>query len=459
MSPLLDFPTEILQQILEDVVHSDLESVTLCCKRLYVLGIKALLEHREQKGKYTKIICSPTKRSQGENVFDPTLLLRDVLNDHNMASYPEILHITGFGSGSEYDARSSDSKQVLHDLHDKLIAMIGPIPYEYYPRGCVERNKESWFRSVLEGDLPSTVALLLCLLPELRLFSIGHTRMFSNGLGDIVSQIGLSSLKGYKNHRVLSQLTEVTLNSCGITNMTECLFAFAGLPSLRSLHGISFHANCSSSSHLENASAITSLKLEKCTGHLSAVTSLIKECTGLKQFQLSFKTCAPTRLQLAPYIIIQSLKEHTKSTLESLDLTGHDRKSCNQGRGIYIGSLQDFTRLERIRVDNDMFKIRWTKDWRANAGMSLGYQQIVGLLPHSATCLSLALPVEKGGASRMLRGLAVHRSCLPKLTDIIFEDSNDLDGETEEACNGVGISIRQEFYSDVVKGFEALKLG
>lgn len=67
---------------------------------------------------------------------------------------------------------------------------------------------------------------------------------------------------------------------------------------------------------------------------------------------------------------------------------------------------------------------------------------VVSHLPPSIVSLSLNLPIKKGGATQLLRGLAANRKLVPKLKEIVFEDGDDLDGETEKACNTVGVSIR-----------------
>lgn len=164
MSRLLAFPNETLLQVINEVVHVDLENLTLSCKLIYELGKHALQTHRKRKAKYTNIICGPIRDGKNATELHPTLLLRDVLMDSDVALYPLHLSLSAF-IHTFGPSVLDEAIRILPELNDIVKSIIHRIPY------AENEFEEEWISSVLKGGRCSTVVLLLCLLPNLQSFS------------------------------------------------------------------------------------------------------------------------------------------------------------------------------------------------------------------------------------------------------------------------------------------------
>jgi hypothetical protein len=455
MSRLLEFPNETLLQIIEEVVQIELENLTLSCKRFGILGEKALQKHRLRKANYTKINCIPAEPRLTKYLLHPTELLRDVLVDRDIAPYPEIVIAPRFFSREKPTVEAiEEASQVLHGLDKKIEAAI-----EQNTCGC-RGYGDDWGHKIFNGDLLATFTLLLYMLPNVRSLSANlQLRLRSKGLPAMISRIGACPCQHGGEPHALSKLAEASVQE----GDCRSLLPFGGIPSLRSLHGIDMYDFLGNADRLKYGSAVTTLTLENSTICVIAVEQLIQNIKGLKHFKLSYNIVGRPLAPWAPSVIVQSLVKSAHGTLETLDLTSGENpgKFSSSWRGkIFIGYLRGFRRLERIRINNDMFEMMWDEEWKIS-GIRLEFRPVVELLPRSVVSLTLTLPVVQGGASWLLQGLAGQKKDFPKLKEIVFEDSNDLDEDTE-ACNGVGISIRhlkqEDIYSSVVQGFETLKL-
>lgn len=296
------------------------------------------------------------------------------------------------------------------------------------------------------------MTLLLCLLPNLRSFSIAHPGDGDKLLKCIISRIGTLSYREKGTTHALSKLAKAnfTGSSC------NCFLAFASLPSLRELHGKYIEEYNWNPKSLKRLSGVTSLTLEESTLDCTSVDSLISNIDGLEHFQFSFNGSAITAAEWEPRKIVTSLMENASHSLISVDVTGDafaGRMGWNSGGDVSIHALEDFDCLKTIRLGSDMLM---EPDWDNKLGSIddvyggkdnddgyPGAQLLKDILPYSVETLSVRLPVRAGGASQMLEDLAdMKDKGFPNLIKITFEDENDLDSGTERECEKAGITIK-----------------
>lgn len=198
---------------------------------------------------------------------------------------------------------------------------------------------------------------------------------------------------------------------------------------------------------------VTNLTLEESSSDRISVKYLLKNIDSLEHFKFSFGGLSA---DWRPRDIVRYLTQYAAHSLISLDLTGDDhayRMCWNSGGKTCIETLKHFQCLKTIRMSSDMLvgygmeKTCLDDSGRGmvgeqTRGRSTNFRFLKDISQFSVESLALRLRFREGTASQILEGLAKRKEEFPRLTEITFEDRNDLDSATERECEEAGIAIR-----------------
>lgn len=272
MTCLLDTPSEMLLQIVDQLVHIDLESLALSCKRIYNLSENALRSHREKKTKYDNVVCGEVGiyGHHLDNGFHPTLLLRDFLMDDSLCLYPLIFRAGDCNSYSEQIM--VEVRTALGDLEDVIRLKIQESPY------IIPRKKGDWVKKVLAGHTDSTIALLLSLLLNVKNVYLSGFPVKSSHLESVLAKISTLSHSNRKRRHPLSKLTH------GFFDETHpsTILGFAVLPSMRLLHGKQIFGFKWNVEDLDRKSSVRRIVLDDSTLDFMTLNNLVTYFHGLK---------------------------------------------------------------------------------------------------------------------------------------------------------------------------------
>lgn len=258
MSFLLQLPVELLQQIINHLKYLDIESITLACKHLQNVGKDRLNWHRDTKRHLSGIFVD--KYSSGSEIEShPSDILDKILADERIAAYRNRLTVgdcshyqdnTQFGRDGirlERDAYVSASGDMLRKRTRQLAELL----YQNVePNNKIFHEWDYFAERVVAGHSSHALALLLTLLPNLKVLRYAYSNFLASPWLEMVSEIGLMG-RVYPHAIVpLHQLQRVEL----LYHLSGCpanlfrnrdyygpgrwasLIPFVGLPSLQSIY-------------------------------------------------------------------------------------------------------------------------------------------------------------------------------------------------------------------------------
>ncbi|CAD6578117.1 MAG: hypothetical protein ASARMPRED_008534 [Alectoria sarmentosa] len=271
MACLLDTPNEILLQIVNQLVHADIESFALSCKRIYSLSESAIINHREKSTKYENVTCGAVRIDgrQIDDGFHPTLLLRDFLMDDSLCLYPLIFRAGDCSYFSEQIMVEVGT--ALGDLEDVVRLKIQESPY------IIVGKKGDWVKKVLAGHTESTVALLLSLLLNVKNVYLSGLCLEYSHLESVLARISTLSHSNRKRCHPLSKLSHGFFDE----TLPSTILGFAVLPSIRSLHGkqiFGFKWNA----EWDRKSSVRKIVLDDSTLDFTTLNNLVTHFHGLK---------------------------------------------------------------------------------------------------------------------------------------------------------------------------------
>lgn len=171
MTGLLDFPNEILCQVIDAVDVMDIEAFAALCKAVHLLAKEAMLKHRNHKRKYGEVRFGYYQDSDKKQ--PPICLLRDIIRDPTVALYPTAMDVGTLG----YMFKCL-LKMELGRAAELLVAEIAD-EYDNEIRqllancACIELVEiDEWCERVAELESGAVYGLLLTLLPNLRSINI-----------------------------------------------------------------------------------------------------------------------------------------------------------------------------------------------------------------------------------------------------------------------------------------------
>lgn len=129
MCYLLDFPNELLTQIVEDVSPTEgLEAFTLSCRKVFICGERALTSHPKMKKKWSKCGFGSIANNvpQGRTAYK---YLHDILHEDSILPIiPYVTTITIAAGDETLWCRPwccNDSSTGINEIRAKLTALAG----------------------------------------------------------------------------------------------------------------------------------------------------------------------------------------------------------------------------------------------------------------------------------------------------------------------------------------------
>lgn len=344
MPALLQLPTEILDQIIDDTVPESVEAFSQSCTRIRRLAKDRLGQHYDDVRSYCGIELT-NRESSGRGKYNSLELLEDMLQKPYLVRYPQKLTFGMIDMNSSYTPAPSVEfrAQVVN-------ALIGCC---YVPSDEIEE----WAAAICSGHLGAGTALLLALLPNLRYLVIHGLSFRESHLKRMLYYIaGVSHDPRFDGrHVALSRVVKLHGSGSGYAgggHEMEILAQLSALPSVKILrcrelmcpYGII--TGWRRRSRRTHYGGVTKLEILGGRVNPNAVNHLLENIRDLTHF-----TChVPARdlLSWGSVSIWQVLRHHTRHSLEELDLTWSENQDGNPQAS--FGDLGEFQVLRKLRV-------------------------------------------------------------------------------------------------------------
>ena len=388
---ILRFPNEILLNIISRVLNTDIEKFASTCKTIHGLATDALRAHRERKRVYRSITYGAPKDEKAKTTWiHPTLMLRDLIYK-DLLCYPIELHINDRNyEGAEWDDgriydqdgdpinTQSEIDVVLSSFPEYVELLIDACPHF----ACNEELK----REILEeGDIGTTLGLIMALLPNLGTLHVTDYNDGSDGIGnlrEVLDSVLVASQapdRASENicdlptdapmgapHRTdgveqaLSRLRHVTFTRSDEgrhrdnwdLSMWAPLFF---LPSMVSVHADHINTSEETWNLPEFRSNIESFSSHRSTLDAKSIATYLEGTRNLREFELVTETLWSNGLRFGE--VVQQLECFAGHSLQYLQLD----VSCSwNGLGIldgdlFIGSLKHFQSLTTVKLGGPVF--------------------------------------------------------------------------------------------------------
>ena len=240
-------PNEIISEVIETSDPEDIENLALCCKLVYNLAAKTLVQHKADKTCWSDLRFSVTWAGFDENLLKGFNKLRDIATNRRLQRYPkQVTMHTQLTPGPDLNPREELCMQdgIVQACYDIFKDFESP----YIAKGEVNL----WHKKLIEGAVPhydinAIIAncLLLTLLPNverLRTRCLDQLGFETTEVADMIStisRINQDAAPFMRNRLSLTKLRDVQIDSD--TWREEDLYgtgvveAFMTLPSLRIL--------------------------------------------------------------------------------------------------------------------------------------------------------------------------------------------------------------------------------
>jgi hypothetical protein len=526
MARLLDLPDEILLEALSFTDHEDIEAFTSCCKRLYGVGRDVRTQHFERKDNYGTIVCGDVY-ADGTPTTHPLKILQGMINDEILFSYPTKMIILECSRDNPNEAVTHWSDTDLEQAYEKIVdEIIEAIPKvlrrsPYFGHQEVVQDLD-W---ILSGAIEPVVALLLTILPNLQSIEMrNYTRSIGDDVDEILKDLVKANAALPSMRHSLPKLSSVYMyggQTEGDGNEYEefdRLQPYIGLPSMRHLGGSQVRGLASGVGQtrpqykwdrsLENfGTHITSVEFTHSMIEAERFDNILESVKELGEFKYGYDNRLNDYMDTdrseavgwwEPKGIIGVLLKYTSHSLVSLDLTGCTKAPAGSYYAVasFVGSLQGFEKLERLRIDNELFvesqfeayvacrlaswkspikkseqeeidrkrmveKMHPDKNEWEYAEIQVRHARLVArfnkqgegqkrdrahrladVLPASLVELRLCMPFRKGIGKLMFDSfLDLKETMLPHLSKIAFEDVNTAEAKFGRACQKLGIEL------------------
>ncbi|MCJ1456895.1 hypothetical protein MMC28_007261 [Mycoblastus sanguinarius] len=478
MASLLNFPVEILGQIIDETAPESIESFSQCCWRIHDLAEKALEQHNVNTEKWKTVnfnvdygIALPDDGpDQYPKLINPHQFIEDIVRDPRIALYPKTVILGNWGEGDKLRGQESHTAMMIFLGTRPMNELEGPY-----------RNILGDFVGVEEaGNSSATIPLLLTTLPNLKSFETSDQfrggLYFHDTMDIIIDQIHKPSL-GLKGFSAFSKLSKVDMTTAWDRQYNDdfnLLMLLASIPSIKTLR-VQFivrrlaPARSKYQCHKAMGLGVKNIEIIGSAANPQYMRKLIESVEALESFRYRYNPTvavlsalrADEEIPWTPWGINQALQRHARHSLKYLELVdeaqrawlefteaplngtrAHQRlaylfrdgdTAFDQGRE--IGSLRDFRVLIKIRLDYTVFI--------ACRGYSIREtRRLVDWLPASIEELELAGTIPLRYAVQMFGGMGtLKKAMLPKLGKITFEGRNPLDNATKAVCEDAGVAL------------------
>jgi len=440
MSGLLQLANEILYQIINNVSPDDIINLSLCSKEVHRLCHDALKLHQERTNSFSSMVfreCAIHKEGA-----HPIALLAEICNDWRVAYYVTSMTVDCFEleywqeeMDVEMETSEGQNRDLALDILFKKLSsdmqgLMSESPY---------LKKANTFDSIPQycwKDVrDSALGLLLVLLPNLKSVSLSdnmwQAKTCRKVLGRIISCHALPDSHEQSRPMPLSNLAEVKIYGSGAPYHLEANLGFfeywVSLPSTNSLFGsavVSFSEF--DWHHALKSSNVTDINLQKSSvlgKHLGQLLSGIK---ALRRFTYDYDEQLYNRGGDHGPKIVRTLLKHTRSTLESLTITGYMPSQCFMG-GI---SLKPFETLKIARFPCCLFLKDEAdfegEDDEVDLKMWLDdIPRLINLLPATIEKIELDGEIKMGSVESLLIDMdgPDQELLIPNLKKIVFNEA------------------------------------
>ena len=475
MRQLLDLPSEVILNILEQVSNADLDNFTSTCSLIYHLALKVLQGHRWRKHHYANITYGDPDWTRDETTWvHPTLMLRDLVAG-DLLYYPRAMYVNDNRDGDWDDGRYYTSDDEDDFPHDRRPYTEIDRALEWFPRDIQPLCAASPYlslggdkeilakRIVCKGRIGTTLGFLLTLLPSLDSLHIKDYNKYSSGIEDLKTIIenvihsNQNASEKFPSKRALSKLRSLTFSRTrGFMGAMWDLHVYAPffyLPGIRILQADSVMADKDTWSYPGMHSNIEELYFERSDISMECFNTYLKDTKALRNFK--YDTHNHGHYDPSLKKLVQNLLEVASHSLHSLDLRGPlrmpDSLEAVHGRPRFIGSLKGFQELKYIKIHASMLIEPLEKEFNQDTyprDPTPGRPcKLIDILPASTIGLTLHYGSKATVVLAMLRGLKdMKATALPSFKSLEVEDATYLEQEVahraiKRTCEESGIDI------------------
>lgn len=478
MSALQDLPTEVLQQIIGEVIPDDVINFAVCCKDVNALAEARLKQHKQCCMNYTELRYSGCFRHEDQD--HPVKLLRRICLDKHIACYPKFLSIACCQwPDSIEDMEEADDDWLNEDemLAKQQDASIVQSVFDEFD--SVVDNKlcqslwyndneiRTWRQLLKRGSKGVILCILLLLLPNLEANDLTHSDFEDNIFFTMLDLIVQTSQEPNPSGPVaLTKLSKATLQGSE-PNIREgydgencqTLAHFAALPSMRTIstnfvHGGNFFKNFvwPYEPHLSN---VTVLDLCASCIEPKCLSQLLRSIKCLKSFSYDYFPQSDEGGDVTMCSIIEVLLEHARSTLECVSLpTLYPSSICSDD----AVEFKEFEVLKEIRFDSsgylrteEMYEVCYfNESWPSFTEWRDGIDRLVDILPASVEKVVIDGDVDTSDMTLLLKDIPIYKKeCFPRLRSITFTECNRSVNRKDrvwgkiwrKACSDVGVRL------------------
>ncbi len=364
-------------------------------------------------------------------------------------------------------------------LEDKIAAKVMQIRKDLF-KEMPDVEAQDWIDRIVKGDSDATAALLITLFPHVKTLSVtlrvlpSHPRLGSllvRTLKKLTSSAAKHSPRALYAFRELSEIDLGCSGSRNYDGFGTLIAAFMKMPSMRVIKGTGIHWFASDFFHRPFTSSVKEISL-RCS-RVDSITfiSCLEGIAKLESFAYDLVQNPQSTNVWEPRLIVKALRKYARSTLVHLELTGEMTigSSTPPESEPFIGTLRSFQVLESIRLMSMMlFKpidgedldesentIESTTEDLDPPDYLVEPRRLVDFLPSSARKLALVGGISNEEAGDMFADLPkLKHERVPKLGEIVLEDSDPLEQDTKDLCKNAGIRFKS--IKRVVNGYQRI---
>ncbi|KAL8998134.1 MAG: hypothetical protein Q9169_002755 [Polycauliona sp. 2 TL-2023] len=412
---LLCLPQEIFLQILEhELPWEDLENLVLCSKAIFAQADVVLTKHRRMKRKYSTFVVGDMESHDSEEHpiprhLHPLVPSCEILHNHAIANYCKKLKLQG---ARDIDNVTGEAHTPVDEKALASMFRLSPWLEEWFtnypPAGIddVDESKES--NLALQYRLAYQIPLLM--LRKIEVLQMVQCKRTFDVLKSTWPAI----------QRNLCNLKEIGLfgdDDCGDWNLQSLGFLrrFAGLPSIRKIHGHGVGDYGLTNEDLpydDPCALIEEMHFECSDISVSTFAEMLRHIKALRHFYLYQPRYRPAHRYYSETIDI--LSRHASESLESLTFVGtqHDFRLGSRPQ-----SFRGFSVLKHIAIDcySLMTNIEYTEVNEHSRELS----NVVDLLPRTLGTLELYNPCVRDDFAPLFQDIVeLKEERLPNLTSI-----------------------------------------
>ena len=294
---------ETLLQIIKETSAGDIAALASCCKQLHLLAQGRLAYHREKRATIEDVVVGYDMWET--SAIHPSKHLQDILEDDDIRFYTRVMRIGSLEYGDpEDDGEEGPHEQakavLLANIESRYGLQVSAIVTKAYNAllpYVAKTDVDWWIESVIVGEEPAVVILLLAFYPNLEILYIyepGQTWWKNRKWGNLFRSLTKTAMDPATNTlSIFNRLSEFRLTGVGDDGGMEAdalmLTPFMALPTMRKIVGSVVDGRNLHWSYGTGASKVTALDLE---GDIdtTSLSHLIRGLKTLEHFRYEFSS-------------------------------------------------------------------------------------------------------------------------------------------------------------------------